>query len=96
NLGSDQTDTFVLSMSFNPGSLTSSQLTSGAFGIASVDANGNWTNTVNNNFGASGKSFVAGPWKSSYALGTYGVDTSTNTAWAVVNHNSYFAVVNGI
>lgn len=97
NLGSDQTDNFVLQMSFTPGSLTSTQLTSGSFGIASVDANGNWTNTVNNNFGAGNKAFIAGPWPTSgAAVGTYGVDTSTNTAWAVINHNGYFAVVNGI
>ncbi len=96
-LGSDQTDNFVLSMGFNPGGLTSSQLTSGTFGIASPDANGNWTNTVNDNFNGGAKTFVAGPWNSSYtAPGTYGVDTSTNTAWAVINHNGYFAVVNGI
>lgn len=96
-LGSEQTDDFVLQMSFTPGSLTSAQLTSGAFGIASVDENGNWTNTVNNNFGSGSKAFIAGPWPASgAAVGTYGVDTSTNTAWAVINHNGYFAVVNGI
>ena len=26
-------------------------------------------------------------------LGWYGVDTTTNTAWAVLNHNGQFAVV---
>ena len=104
-LGSNQTDTFVLQMSFNPGSLAASQLTSGGFGIASPDANGNWTNTVNNNFNGGSKNFVAGPWNSSYTTpGTYGVDATNNNAWAVINHNGtntapyngYFAVVNGI
>lgn len=96
-LGSSQTDTFVLQMSFTPGSLAASQLTSGGFGIASKDANGNWINAVNNNLGSSTKTFVAGAWNSSYTTpGTYGVDATNNNAWAVINTNGYFAVVNGI
>jgi hypothetical protein len=38
------------------------------------------------------KKFVAGPWQSSYSLGTYGVDTVSKTAWAVINSNGQFAV----
>ena len=42
--------------------------------------------------GSSIKKFVVGPWKAEYGLGTYGVDPKTNTAWAVINYNSDFAV----
>jgi hypothetical protein len=31
-----------------------------------------------------------------YGLGTYGVDTKTKTAWAVINYNGEFAVAAGI
>ncbi len=37
--------------------------------------------------------FVAGAWNASYGLGTYGVDVATNTVWAVLNHNSEFAII---
>ena len=42
------------------------------------------------------KTFVAGPWKAGYALGTYGIDTAGNTVWAVLNTNGYFAAVYGV
>jgi len=42
--------------------------------------------------GTFSKRFVLGPWNSSYDLGTYGIDASTNTAWAVINYNADFAV----
>ncbi len=85
------TDTYTLSMSYDPGSVTTAQLQSGLFGLATKDANGNWINALNKNAGGASK-FVYGPWNSSYGLGTYGVDTTTNTAWAVINHASDFAV----
>ena len=94
-LGSPQTDTYVLSLSYDSTGLSSSQLQSGAFGLATKDGKGGWINAVNQNFGGL-KKFVNGPYNSSYLLGTYGIDVSTNTAWAVVNYNSDFAVVNGI
>jgi hypothetical protein len=54
-LGSDQTDTFTLSLSYDSAPATASN-------------------------------------ESSYGLGTYGVDTNSKTAWAVVNSNGQFAV----
>ncbi len=88
-LGSDQTDTYVLSLNF-----TSVGLTPGSFGLATKDANGNWINAVDKDFGSVTKTFVSGPWTSAYVTpGTWGVDPATNTAWAVVNYsNSDFAV----
>lgn len=38
--------------------------------------------------------FVEGAWDAQYTtLGTFGVDTASNTVWVVTNHNSEFAVV---
>ena len=64
----------------------------GAFGLATRDVDGNWVNAVHQNYDSTFKKFVYGPYDSSYELGTYGVDPNTNTAWAVINYNSDFAV----
>jgi hypothetical protein len=87
------TDTYVLSMSYNPGH--SQHLGNGGFGIAIKDTHGKWINAVDDNVGGT-KMFVKGPWSPSYGLGTYGVDASTKTAWAVINCEGDFAVANGI
>ena len=55
---------------------------------------GFWVNAVDLNDGGT-KTFVKGPYDPSYGLGTYGVDKITNTVWAVVNHNSKYAVKKG-
>jgi len=60
--------------------------------LSTMDENGRWVNAVDKNIGGT-KQFVEGPWKEGYPLGTYGVDPSTHTAWAVVNHDSDFAVI---
>ena len=52
---------------------------------------GTWELAVAGNTGGTSM-FVLGAWNSSYGLGTYGVDTSANTVWGVINHNSEFAV----
>ena len=45
---------------------------------------------------ASTKAFVYGPYKPEYGLGTYGIDPKSKMAWAVINYNADFAVVEGI
>lgn len=88
-LGSDQTDDFVLKLSYDPtlvGSATPSDIA-----ILSKDANGNWVNTVSLNHGGTAN-FVLGDYSSGFGLGTYGVNAETHEAWAVVNHNSEFVV----
>jgi hypothetical protein len=87
-LGSAQTDAFALSMSFAAG------VDPGTAYLAMKDTNGNWINAVNGNFGGSAL-FVLGAYDPNIdsALGTYGVDPATNTAWAVVNNTGDFAVV---
>jgi hypothetical protein len=90
SLGSDETDVYTLSMSYDPNKANSGILRSGLFGLAARDEDGNWVNAVAMNFGGA-KKFVLGPWDPSYKLGTYGVDTSTHTVWAVINYNANFA-----
>jgi hypothetical protein len=60
--------------------------------LSSMDAHGNWVNAVNLNFGGT-KKLISGPWMEGYPLGAYGFDPKTLTAWAVVNHDSDFAVI---
>jgi len=94
-LGTSVTDTYALSMTFNPTGLSTAQLQSGSVGLATPNGSGTWVNAVNQNFGGTRK-FVFGKYDPSYPLGTYGIDSTTNTVWAVVNYNSSFAAVSGI
>jgi len=86
-LGSSQTDVYTLSMSYDATKGSS-------FVLATPDANGNWAKAVDQNLGGATKA-VTGPWKSSYALGTYGMDPATKTVWAVLNFNGCFAAIAG-
>lgn len=92
-IGSEQCETYVLQMSYS--SIQYSKVATGNAGIATLDDSGNWTNAVSNNYGGI-KKFVQGAWQSSYPLGTYGVDTTNEVAWAVVNYGGKFAVSSNI
>jgi hypothetical protein len=92
---SDKTDEYVLSMSYDRTWIGFFDLLTGGFGIATKDEYGNWSSAVNKNSGGK-KRFVIGRWKLGYALGTYGVDPSTRTAWAVLNYNGEFAVAHHV
>ncbi len=50
----------------------------GEEGIATLNNDGEWVNAVELNKGGK-ETFVSGPWKPQYGLGTYGIDTSTGT-----------------
>jgi hypothetical protein len=91
DLGADKTDIYTLSMTFKH----KKHLGDGSVGIATIDAGGKWINAVNVNSGGV-KKFVAGPYKTEYGLGTYGIDPGTQTAWAVINYNADFAVATDI
>ncbi len=78
-------------MSFDRTSVSDAVLVSGYFGLATQDSSGNWVNAVSQNAGGT-STFVFGSWNAAYPLGTFGVDPTTNTAWAVVNHAGRFAV----
>jgi hypothetical protein len=91
DLGTDQTDTYTLSMSYDSTRVEPLHLGSGGFGIATRNEDGGWINAVDMNFGGT-KKFVWGAWNPNYKLGTYGLDPHTHTAWAVINYNGDFAV----
>lgn len=82
-IGSDQGDTYVASLSYDG--------SRGPVAIKNKDGAGVWQLAADRTFGGS-KKFIVGPWKAGYALGTYGVDPSTKTAWAVVNRGGEFVV----
>ena len=88
NLGSD---TYGLTMSYDPTvTLSRSDLNNGRMiAINSQDQNGNWVNAVNFNNGGHSK-FVYGAFNKSFPIGTYGVDTTNNIAWAIVNYDGDF------
>jgi autotransporter-associated beta strand protein len=56
---------------------------------------GQWVNAVLGNTGGDPPRFVAGAYnpETDYQLGNYGVDPTTGSVWALVNHNSDFAIV---
>jgi hypothetical protein len=90
-LGSDETDVYTLSMTYDRRRLRPEHLGNGGFGLATRAANGDWINAVDKNTGGT-KTFVMGSWEPGYELGTYGFDPRTQTAWAVINYNGDFAV----
>ncbi|MCL2658401.1 MAG: metallophosphoesterase [Betaproteobacteria bacterium] len=91
-MGSRKTDPYVLSLSFDPAK--NSSVSGRSIMLASVGTDGKWVNAVacNSSSGRSGD-FVHGPWQAGYPLGTCGIDSSTNTVWAVLDYNGYFAAV---
>jgi hypothetical protein len=92
-LGTEQTDVYVLSMSLGFNRMI--HLGSGGIGIATY-VDGQWVNAVDQNFGGS-KRFVLGPYiEELHELGTYGIDPGSETAWAVLNYNADFAVADGV
>ena len=91
DLGEESTDTYTLSLSYEPSKAIPQHLGKGLFGLATKDGDGNWINAVDKIDGVT-KQFVKGAWKDDYPLGTYGVDASKKTAWAVINYDGDFAV----
>jgi hypothetical protein len=99
--GHTLTDKFVLEMSYNQAEyaeiLALNPAAVPVLGFLATD--GYWRPAVTGNFGAENEIFWEGnaPWSASNSnhlkLGHYGYDAATKTAWAVVNHNSQFAVI---
>jgi 3',5'-cyclic AMP phosphodiesterase CpdA len=84
-IGSEEADVYTLSLTYDANAR-------GPLALVARPFNGNaWEQAAARNIGGSAK-FVVGPWKAGYALGTYGVDPATRTAWAVVNRGGEFAV----
>jgi fibronectin-binding autotransporter adhesin len=79
-------DTYVLHMSYDPNWGASAYL-------AWLDGDG-WVNAVAGNTGGTPMFFDAAYDPAEhFTLGYHGVDTANHFAWAVLNHNSQFAVV---
>lgn len=57
-----------------------------------LNEEGMWVNAVEGNNGGTAALIDGGP-DSSYALGSYGIDTDNNSVWAVINHNSVFGII---
>jgi hypothetical protein len=89
--GGPQPDTYTLSLTIKTAAYGTVRQ---GLVLCALDSTGNWSNAVNQNSGGS-KTFVNGPWKSSYGLGTYGIDPTTNSAWAVLNYDGTFAIAAG-
>ncbi|MDD4881996.1 MAG: metallophosphoesterase, partial [Gallionellaceae bacterium] len=85
-------DPYVLSLSYDGAAVRPTALRTGNFCLQARDADGNWVKAVNLNEGGSEK-FVYGPWKSSYGLGTYGVDANSRTVWAVLDRDGEFVAL---
>jgi hypothetical protein len=101
--------TFVLQMTYDetqlPGGASSETALYGteSLYLGWLDPNGGgsgipkWRNAIDGNHGPNvGLTNLFGSWSangSSTVLGTWGVDTTANTVWAVLDHNSIFAAV---
>ncbi|MEK7392291.1 MAG: metallophosphoesterase [Fibrobacterota bacterium] len=88
--GSEQTPPFALSLSYDKSKTDPRDLLAGHC-VLLRSHEGAWRNAVVANTAGS-PLFVLRPWVSSDPLGTYGIDTTTGTAWAVVNRAGTFAV----
>jgi len=91
---STETDVFALAMNYHAMAIANHHLhhlEHGKFVLVSKNEDGEWVNAVDLNTGGA-KTFVCGPWHAGYALGTYGIDPSTRTVWAVLNHEGDFAL----
>jgi hypothetical protein len=82
-------DARLVTLSFDPSRVSAADLASGHFGLAVRDAvSGNWVNAATSGT----PTFVSGPANAAAPLGTYGIDTASNTAWAIVDHDGDFTV----
>jgi len=86
--GTKATNTFALSLTYDQNIEDKETL---KFSIMAKKMNNSWVNAVDLNSGGI-KTFKKGPYKSSYSLGTYGIDKASNTVWAVINFNGFFLV----
>ena len=90
-----QTDTYCLSMTYDVTQVSDDLARTGQVGIA-TRGDSTWVNAVSKNIGGATK-FVEGAYnQSTHTLGTWGVDTSTKTFWAVINYNADFAIASKI
>ncbi len=85
------TGTFVLQMSYVDGANGGGE-SSYFLGWYNPTHN-RWENAITGNDANLGSGFHLGAWNNTYVLGDFGIDTANNVAWAVLDHNSEFAVI---
>jgi len=89
-------DKYVLQLSYNPAAVSALGEDPLGLYLGWLDpSDSTWKNAVDGNSdGGASAHFVAGPYDPSvdFNLGYYGVDPTTSTVWAVVDHNSTFGV----
>jgi hypothetical protein len=90
-LGVDETDAYALALDQDTPRPHGREMPRGQLALLAWDANGRWVNAVDRNAGGV-KKFVRGPWRLGYALGAYGFDRRTRTAWAVLNREGEFRI----
>lgn len=99
NLTGIDTTKFVLQMSYDPIDGEAAAAAAGHIYLAWLNTNTDtWLNAIAGNHGSNvGSTNILGSWAgaggSTLALGSWGVDTTNHVVWAVLDHNSQFAVV---
>jgi fibronectin-binding autotransporter adhesin len=95
--GNGYTDTFILQMNYNEALLDGHEVAGvnhGNIVIAWKNNFGQWVNAVTGNSTPGGTYFANQAYNASArSLGDYGIDPTNNVVWAVLNHNSEFAVI---
>jgi uncharacterized protein YjbI with pentapeptide repeats len=99
--GTSQTSPFVLQMNYNPSLLPLGAGSEGLLAskqqiyLAWLDpGDGKWENAILGNIGTNLGGFYLRAWvPGDMTLGDWGVNTANHTVWAVLDHNSDFAVV---
>ena len=92
-------DTFVLQMSYDEAAILAAGISESSLYLGWYNPTlQQWMNSVYGNTGANDplSSAILGAYNSNqdFHLGWWGVDTVNNTVWAVLNHNSEFAILN--
>ena len=98
NGGSGQTSPFVLQMDYDPDFLHGDESLLASEGMVLLEwlnpVSGQWENAIDGNFGSNTGGFRLGAWQpGDMTLGDWGVNTTSHVVWAVLDHNSDFAVV---
>lgn len=94
NVSGTINDTYVLELSYSQAVAQSLPGGPSAMQLQWLDPNtGEWVNAVAGNTGGT-PTFVNGAYNPAvdFNLGTYGVDTTNDVVWAVIDHNSQFSV----
>jgi hypothetical protein len=93
NVSGTISDTYVLELSYSQAAALALPGGPNAMQLQWLNPNtGQWVNAVDGNTGGT-PTFVNGAYNPAvdFNLGTYGVDTTNDVVWAVVDHNSQFA-----